>query len=191
MKLSSFTTSAAAVICISTDSAVYGQEQTEVACTFGSLRFKCGPVGQESHASVYFENNDSEEEGGTYQATVEFDFGPMQFVTAEDFPFGERITRNQTYIYKEPGIYEVGRTVTFGDNAGSCSNNSVFGTALLNISDASCRYGITTNAPTISPSPTTLEPTLEPTLPPSAATATVHGQYYFAATATVMFMFLA
>merc|ERR1712194_906405 len=140
---------------------------------------------------VYFENNAIENEEGTYKATVNFEFGPAAFTTADDFPYGEKIFRNQTYIYKEPGIYEVGRMVTFGDDAGDCSGDRASSMALLNISDVSCTYGITTNAPTISPSPTTGAPTLEPTLPPSSATAAVHGQGYFAATATVIFMFLA
>ncbi|KAL7466834.1 hypothetical protein ACHAXS_007116 [Conticribra weissflogii] len=143
------------------------ETSTPAGCTIGSAlpQVQCGPINELSIADVYFVvnstsgawNNDSDK-NDSYTATVAFDWDEISFVTIESYKFGERVEMNSSYTYRQPGIFPVGYIVEFGPDAGPCANGSSSSYALLNVSEDGCEWGVTTEAPTLSPSPTTAKP---------------------------------
>lgn len=184
------------------------QAQTESStfgrCEIGSAfpQVQCGPVNELSTADLYFvvnstDGTSSNNSNETYTATVAFDWDEISFVTVESYKFGERVEMNSSYTYRQPGIFSVGYIIEFGPDAGSCANESSSSYALLNVSEQSCEWGVIVEAPTVSPSPTTLteQPTSGSNVPapdsssPEKSAPTV--LYYFAASlASILLQFV-
>jgi len=139
------------------------ENNTTGGCIIGGAlpQVQCGPVNELSTADLYFVVNSiggisSNNSNETYTATVAFDWDEISFLTIESYEFGERVEMNSSYTYRQPGIFSVGYIIEFGPDAGSCANDSSSRYALLNVSEGGCEWGVTTEAPTVSPSPTTL-----------------------------------
>jgi len=124
---------------------------------------KCGSVGENITYTYSFSfqflddnNNNSTTLPETIDAVITFDWEVYSYEFNETLDAGKMYEFQSTYAYEDSGYYTVGYMVTLdpGHRVGS--------SALLQIEEDSCRSGMKTNAPTITPYPSET-PTESPT----------------------------
>ena len=132
----------------------------------------CGPVGENSTIFVDFTvDTPASPEPDGFEATFTVNWGPFSTTRKiVGLEYDIQHTLNETYVYKETGIYETMNKVTIKNSGGACDEAEFWQTALLRIGSDDCQFGITKGNPTVSPSPT-MGPTREETLSPTVSAA--------------------
>ena len=151
--------------------------QDDGSCSWGGPvpKMKCGPVGENSTYTFFIQLNDTSDttaSGNTFDAEITFDWTDYSYSFSESLESGKLYNFSSTYAYDEAGYYSVGYDVKL-TNLGNCvaDEASTGSTGLLRVDEDSCRYGVTTDAPTITPSPSEA-PTENPTTSGSATKIT-------------------
>ena len=128
---------------------------------------KCGSVGENSTYTFFFQlNTTTASASETFDAVITFNWEVFSSATAKTLEVGKMYEFQSTYAYEDSGYYTVGCEVAWGSEKQGLS-------ALLQIEEDSCDWGVTTNAPTITPYPSetpTESPTTESPTPCSATT---------------------
>jgi len=132
---------------------------------------KCRAIGGESTYTFFIQVNDTSTttaSGNTIDAEITFDWGESSYTTTESLETGKLYNFSSTHKYATGGYFLVGYDVAFSLE-GECNDGNVTtgNSALLRVDRYSCDYGVTTNAPTITPSPTET-PSDVPTISSSA-----------------------
>ena len=134
--------------------------------------FDCGSVGENNTYTFLFtfqflaDSNNSTTLPETFDAVITFDWEVYKYQFTETLDVGKMYEFQSTYVYEDSGYYTVGCEVAWGSEKQGLS-------ALLQIEEDSCDWGVTTNAPTITPYPSetpTESPTTESPTPCSATT---------------------
>ena len=136
---------------------IHAQDQPVCSFDVGNPmpQVQCGSVNVTSTAYLFFQLNiTNSTESDAFIATIKFDWDETSHITMGVYKVGEIIELNHTHVYKEKGVYSVGYKVDFGNSGGVCEMSGSGSLGLLRIGDDNCEWGITTEAPTISPSPT-------------------------------------
>jgi len=131
----------------------------------GNSGMNCGSVGENSTYAFSFRFDDNSTNAAeTIDAVITFNWGVSIDTTSETLDVGKPYTFENTYAYDEAGYYVVGYEISF--QAG-CGDGSASSSALLRVEEDSCKYGVTTNAPTV-----TSYPSATPTVSPAASATT-------------------
>jgi len=126
---------------------------------------KCGSVGENSTYTFFFQlNTTTASASETFDAVITFNWEPSFYSqTTKILEVGKMYEFHSTYAYEESGYYVVGHEIAFEvDDSIICGNGTSSSSALLRVDEDSCEYGVTTNAPTVTPFPSET-PTKSPT----------------------------
>ena len=124
---------------------------------------KCGSVGENSTYTFFFQlNTTTASASETFDAVITFNWEVFSSATAKTLEVGKMYEFQSTYAYEVSGYYVVGHEIAFKPDDSICGEGTSGSSALLRVDEDSCRYGVTTNAPTVTPFPSET-PTKSPT----------------------------